>query len=219
MSSRVSYKEIYEAFKLLRIIRSTDFVVSQGDSFDKPSPNITYKDVLDIPLIIHAAFRALTIKEWEKFTTVIAKTNYCYYLIALTMFYGSIGHSDVLSLTIDQVDTGLNIIKFRRKTQTNRIKEHAIKFPPLFIHALTKYIDETQSKRGKKMRLFITDKGKMITLSKLENALAQASKDAHIKPVSPRIIMATGIVLRQRLPKFTIISTINNYQIWRDVFY
>lgn len=163
--------------------------------FTKGQP-YTSKQYSNYRPTIRATFKALSLDEWKKLTAVIAKRNYRDYLITLIMFYGVTRISDVLSLTIDQVDMKLNIIKFRKKKKVG-IEERHIEYPPLFMCALKKYIDVTQDKRGKSAHLFITNKGNTVTRSRLNYLLVQASRKAHIKQVSPDSIRATGIDFKQ----------------------
>ncbi len=145
---------------------------------------------------IKTSQKALSLDELKKFNTFLAKNNYRDYLISSTMFYGAVRISDVLTLTLEQIDFSNNIIRFLQ--YKNKIKyEKPIEYPKTFMKKLNDYIASTQEQRADNNHIFITRNGRSLTRSRLNHSFTNASKEAKIRRVQPDTMRATWLALNQ----------------------
>ncbi len=191
--------DLTEAAKIARIecyISFTNFLERITQGWFKRALPISSKKYSLYRSTIKTSFKALSLAEMEKFITLLKKTNYRDYLIALTMFYGVVRISDVLSLTIDQVDFHKNIIRFPHK-RNNMMHEKPVTYPVALMKKLKKYITSTQKQRDASNYIFITRNGKQLTRSRINYSFGHVSKETNIKSVSPDSIRATWLALNQ----------------------
>jgi integrase len=191
--------DLSENAKIARIecyISFTNFLERITFGWFKRALPITSKKYSLYRSSIKTSFKALSLNELIKFSSILAKTNFRDYLVALTMFYGVVRISEVLSLTSDQVDFRKNIIRFPQK-RNNIMHEKPVTYPDIFIKQLKEYISSTQTQRGRNNHIFITRKGKPLTRSRINYSFEYASNEAKIKQVSPDSIRATWLWLKQ----------------------
>ncbi len=195
--------DLSEQEKIDRIecyIAFTHFLARETHGWFKRTHPINSKTYLAYRSAQKTTFKALSLSEWKKFSTLLAKNNYRDYLVALTIFYGMMRISDVLTLTINQLDLANNRVLFfsgEEDQNRNKIVEKSAKFPRKFMENLATYITSTHDQRKGSPYLFITKNGKKLTRSRINYAFAHTSKEAHIKQVSPEIIRATWLTLKQ----------------------
>jgi len=137
--------------------------------------------------------RAISLSEWHRFIEALYELNERDALIAKAMLQGGKRISEVLSLTIDQIDFDQRIIRFRQSKTGGTIREILITYPESFISELGKYIDDTKESRGEGRTVFITSKGKNVYRTQLNATFEKASKMANLEKVTPHVLRASWV--------------------------
>ncbi len=154
------------------------------------SANPTFYQIRD-----KCATQALNLGEWSLFINALQDINHRDSLIARCMLQGAKRISEALTLKIDQIDFGKNIIRFRQKKTGGMIKDIPITYPTYFMDEIRNYINSTDEQRKDSQYVFITRTGNPITRSRFNYSFAMASTNAKIKKVTPHMLRATWVTL------------------------
>ena len=154
------------------------------------SSNKTFFSVRD-----KCSTRALSIHEWHTFIKALYKVNERDALIAKAMLQGAKRISEVLSLTVDQIDFDNRLISFKQSKTGGTIREIPITYPETFISELSNYIERTKEDRGESRVVFITRKGKSIYRTQLNATFDKASTIAQLSKVTPHVLRASWVTL------------------------
>ena len=138
--------------------------------------------------------RALTLHEWHRFIDSLCKVNYRDALIAKAMLQGAKRISEVLSLTLGQIDFDKRIINFVQSKTGGTLRKIPITYPVAFMDELNDYIKKTQKYR-RNQRVFITKNGKLVFRTQLNESFKRASKKAKLPRVTPHVLRATWVTL------------------------
>jgi len=138
--------------------------------------------------------RALTLHEWNRFIKKLAKVNYRDSLIAKAMLQGAKRISEVLSLTLSQIDWERGMITYLQKKTRGTVKKIVITYPDSFMKELKKYIDKTQKYRNTE-NVFITKSGKLVFRTQLNESFKIASKKARLPRVTPHSLRASWVTI------------------------
>jgi len=168
--------------------------VSQG-WFRKAQPSMLPSNKTFYSVRDKCETRALTLHEWHRFIDALYKINERDALIAKTMLQGAKRISEVLSLTLDQIDFGIRLLKFRQSKTGGTIREIPITYPDTFIQELKNYIEKTKEERSESRVVFITNRGKGIYRTQLNATFDKASKLARLPRVTPHVLRATWVTL------------------------
>jgi len=139
--------------------------------------------------------RALTLHEWHQFIGALYKINMRDALIAKAMLQGAKRISEVLSLTLDQVDFESRIVHFRQSKTGGTIREIPITYPESFMNELNDYIESTKEDRGESRVVFITRRGKSVYRTQLNATFEKASTTARLPRVTPHVLRASWVTL------------------------
>lgn len=138
--------------------------------------------------------RALTLHEWNRFIKKLTKINYRDSLIAKAMLQGAKRISEVLSLTLSQIDWERNMITYHQSKTRGMLKKIVITYPPSFMKDLKKYIEKTQKYRNDD-HVFITKNGKLVFRTQLNESFKIASKKARLQRVTPHSLRASWVTI------------------------
>lgn len=139
--------------------------------------------------------RALTLHEWHRFIEALYKINERDALIAKAMLQGAKRISEVLSLTLDQIDFEKRLISFRQSKTGGTIREIPITYPETFMSELIGYIEKTNDDRGESKIVFITNSGKSVYRTQLNATFEKASATARLPRVTPHVLRASWVTL------------------------
>lgn len=144
--------------------------------------------------------KAMTLNECHCFLAALEKINNRDSLIARAMLQGAKRISEVLSLTLDQVDYDKCILHFRQLKTGGTIKEIPITYPEGFMLDLKEYIASTCSVRGEGNYVFITRSGEQVTRSRLNYSFKVASLALgwDDRLVNPHMLRATWVTLAKQ---------------------
>jgi len=175
--------------------------ISQG-WFRKAEPstlasNKTFYSVRD-----KCATKAITLHEWHTFIEALSKINGRDALIAKAMLQGAKRISEVLSLTVDQIDFERKILNFRQSKTGGTIREIPITYPESFMSELAAYIDRTRELRGESRVVFITNRGKSVYRTQLNATFEKASVIARLPKITPHVLRASWVTFakEQKIP-------------------
>lgn len=141
--------------------------------------------------------RALTFHEWHKFIDALYKINKRDSLIAKMMLQGAKRISEVLSLTIEQIEFERRIIHFKQSKTMGTEKKIPITYPEKFMKELKEYIEKTYEYRKNNI-VFITKYGKKIFRTQLNATFAKAAKIANISKVTPHVLRASWVTIAKK---------------------
>jgi integrase/recombinase XerD len=129
---------------------------------------------------------AMSRAQWTKFLSKLAEINHRDWLIAQTMLQGGKRMSEVLSLTVDQVDFNQSRIKFRQSKTRGFEKDIFISYPKNFMEMLHKYVGD------RKQGVFVTRGGFLVKPTQIQNTFAKAGVAADIPfKVTPHVLRAS----------------------------
>lgn len=168
--------------------------ISQG-KFRKAEPCTLASNPTFFQVREKCATQALTLSQWHRFIIALEDINYRDGLIARCMFQGAKRISEVLQVTLAQIDFEKNIILFRQSKTGGTIREIPISYPVHFMQELKNYIAATDKFRNEQPLLFITRAGKAVTRSRLNYSFALASGKANLPKVTPHMLRATWVTL------------------------
>ncbi len=142
------------------------------------------------------ATNALTLSEWQRFIDKLSEINTRDSLIARCLLHGAKRISEVITITLEQIDWEKNIIRYKQSKAGGTFREIPITYPAPFMEELKKYIDDTTDVRKDFPHIFITRNGKQVTRLRLNYSFEKAGKDAKIKTkVTPHVLRATWVTL------------------------
>ena len=136
---------------------------------------------------------ALSMPEWYEFIKALHKINERDSLIARCLLHGAKRISEVLDLTLEQVDFETRIIRFQQKKTGGMVKKIPITYPKRFMAELRRYISIMAYRRGSSKHVFVSSKGNKLTRARFNHVFAVASANAGIKKVSPHMLRATWV--------------------------
>lgn len=139
--------------------------------------------------------KALTLHEWHRFIEALYKINERDALIAKAMLQGAKRISEVLSLSLEQIDFERRLISFKQSKTGGTIREIPITYPESFMSELTSYIEKTQKERGENRIVFITSSGKQVYRTQLNATFDRASNAARLPRVTPHVLRASWVTL------------------------
>lgn len=139
--------------------------------------------------------KALTLHEWHRFIDALYQINERDALIAKAMLQGAKRVSEVLSLTLDQIDIENRLISFRQSKTGGTIREIPITYPENFMGELMSYIESTSEDRGDSKIVFITNSGKRVYRTQLNATFEKASTNARVPRVTPHVLRASWVTL------------------------
>ena len=139
------------------------------------------------------ANKTLSFSDWRTFIDVLFSINVRDELIARCIIQGTRRVSDVLDLKVNQVDFLKNIIYFKRGNKRDEIVYNA-----QFIKELRVYIEDTADQRKDSSMVFVTRTGKRVVRSRLNYSFAKASLKFGINKVTPEVLRASWITLKQQ---------------------
>jgi integrase len=140
-----------------------------------------------------AAEEALSFSEWRTFIEYLGDANPRDALIARCIVQGTLRISEVLGLTLDQIDFQKGIVCLKRNT-----RDLCIEYEQDFLKELEEYIAHTAPQRKESRFVFVTKNSKPLTRSRLNASFAQASSLANIKRVTPETLRSTWMLLKQQ---------------------
>lgn len=139
---------------------------------------------------------ALTLSDWNRFIDALTDINERDSLIARALLHGAKRISEVITITLTQIDWDKNIIRFKQSKTGSTFREIPITYPKYFMIELQKYIEDTSPIRKDSPYVFITRNGNVVTRLRLNYSFAQAGKKAKIKiKVTPHVLRATWVTL------------------------
>lgn len=142
------------------------------------------------------ATAALSLSDWHRFIDALTVINERDSLIARALLHGAKRISEVITITLTQIDWDKNIIRFKQSKTGGTFREIPITYPPYFMTELKAYIEATSSIRKDSPHVFITRKGNVVTRHRLNFSFDQASKKAKLKiKVTPHVLRATWVTL------------------------
>ncbi len=142
------------------------------------------------------ATNALTLSEWQRFIDKLSEINTRDSLIARCLLHGAKRISEVISITLEQIDWEKNIIRYKQSKTGGTFREIPITYPVKFMEEMNSYIDSTAATRKDSSHVFITRSGKPVTRLRLNYSFERAGKDAKIKvKVTPHVLRATWVTL------------------------
>lgn len=142
------------------------------------------------------ATEALTISDWNRFIDALQTINARDGIIAKALLHGAKRISEVISITLDQIDWEKNIIRYRQSKTGGTFREIPITYPEYFMSELKSYIENSAIARSDDPHVFITRNGKPVTRLRLNYSFNQAGKRANIKvKVTPHVLRATWVTL------------------------
>lgn len=124
-------------------------------------------------------------QDWRLYIDTLHKINSRDSLIARSIMSSSLKISDILNLTLQQIDFEKNSIKYCHINKKGIAKEIPVTYHAFFMRELKEYINETSNHRKNSQYLFITRNGKKLTRSRLSYSLAEASERANINKITP----------------------------------
>lgn len=140
-----------------------------------------------------AAEGSLSFSNWRTFIECLDDINKRDGLIARCIIQGTLRISEVLGLTLNQIDFTDGTIRLTRKKH-----DVCIGYEFVFIKELEEYITSTMNQRKSLQVVFVTKNGKPVTRSRLNYSFAQASSLANIKKVAPEDLRSTWVMLKQQ---------------------
>ena len=142
------------------------------------------------------ATNALTLSEWQRFIDKLSEINTRDSLIARCLLHGAKRISEVISITLEQIDWDKNIIRYKQSKTGGTFREIPITYPDKFIKEMKSYIDSTAVIRKDSQSIFITRNGKQVTRVRLNYSFEKAGNDAKLKTkVTPHVLRATWVTL------------------------
>jgi len=129
---------------------------------------------------LHAMEKTLTFSEWRAFIDILCEKNPRDGLIARVLLQGQRRVSEVLNLTLDQIDFDNNTIHYETKG-----KSELVSYEMSFMKELQKYVNETNKLRSDKQFVFLTRTGEQVTRLRLNYSFARVCELARIKKISP----------------------------------
>jgi hypothetical protein len=139
------------------------------------------------------ATNAITLLEWHRFIIALEGVNERDALIAKAMFQGAKRVSEVLSLTLPQIDFEKNAITYRQSKTRGLIKEITVSYPESFMSSLKAYIQTTSTNRKDGLTVFITREGNQIFRTRLNESFKKASEIAGVGRVTPHVLRTTWV--------------------------
>jgi len=137
--------------------------------------------------------------EWRHFIEVLSERNERDGLIARIMLQGQKRVSEVIDLTIDQVDF---------ETKSIRFNDEIIFYEESFMQDLKTYIDSTVAIRNKHRSIFITRTGKKVTRRRINYSFTQVCKQEEIKKITPDSLRGLwNIFMKQKFPPKAIMQS------------
>jgi len=163
--------------------------------FRKAEPSMLPSNKTFFSVRDKCATKALTLHEWYRFIEALYEVNERDALIAKTMLQGAKRISEVLSLTVGQIDFEKRIIHFRQSKTGGTIREIPITYPQHFMDELRGYIESTEGMRGDDGIIFITNRGKRVFRTQLNATFNKASKMKNLPKISPHVLRTTWVTL------------------------
>ena len=157
--------------------------------FKKASLNLNYS----YRIAPDISNKTLSFADWRIFIDVLSKINIRDELIARCIIQGTKRVSEVLDLTVEQIDFQNNIIHFKKGKE-----DELVSYDAKFIEELKEYLEDTSEQRKNSTIVFVTRTGKKIVRSRLNYSFAQASIKANVSKVTPEVLRATWITLKQQ---------------------
>lgn len=137
---------------------------------------------------------AISDRDWHLFIIELEKINLRDALIAKCMRQGARRISEVLEVTLDQIDHEKRIIHFPQKKSGRTYLTRPITFCEEFWNDLTRYIEQTKDKRVETKTLFITNRGKRVYRTHINQAFKRACELAGVeKNITPHTLRATWV--------------------------
>ncbi|MFA6263718.1 MAG: site-specific integrase [Candidatus Babeliales bacterium] len=140
-----------------------------------------------------AVEEALSFSDFRTFIEFLETANPRDALIARCIVQGTLRISEVLGLTLDQIDFQKGLVCLKRKA-----KSLCVEYEKDFMKELEEYIAHTAPQRKESRFVFVTKKSKPLTRSRLNASFAQASSIANIKRVTPETLRSTWMLLKQQ---------------------
>ncbi len=146
--------------------------------------------------------RAISLHEWHTFIEALYKINERDALIAKAMLQGAKRISEVLSLSLDQIDFDKKLLSFRQSKTGGTIREIPITYPETFMNELGCYIEKTKEIRGESRVVFITNRGKNVYRTQLNATFEKASEIARLPKITPHVLRASWVTFakEQKIP-------------------
>lgn len=168
-----------------------------------------------------AKTKALNIDERYRFLEAVEEINERDAIVAKCLLQGAKRISEVLEVTIENIDWEKRQIRFRQHKTKGTIKEIPITFPGHFMAELKGYIEKTKEERGDCELVFITRNGKAVCRSRLNQVFARASARANLKlKVTPHVLRTTAITTaKQQGISDSDIMTVSGHSSPKMVYY
>ena len=147
---------------------------------NKISFNMFEADLPSFQMSLRAIEQTLTYPDWRYFIETLEQINKRDALIALLLLQGQKRVSQVITLTIDQVDFENCTVRYQSKN-----KSESVKYEASCMKELQEYVRSTTQLRKKNRTVFLTRTGKPITRLRLNYSFNKACTEAAIKQISP----------------------------------
>lgn len=140
-----------------------------------------------------AASQSFTFSEWRCFIDILSEAHLRDSLIARCILQGTRRVSEVLTLTLNQIDFENNKITFKQKG-----KQVDIPYEKGFMSELKNYIEISAQERKQSASVFITRNGKSVTRTRLNYSFEKTCSQAQIKRISSESLRTLWVVLKQQ---------------------
>jgi len=161
--------------------------------------------------------KKIYLSEWRMFIDVLYGINQRDSIIARCLMGSPTRISEILNLTISQIDWDNNGIRLKQTKQNGIAKECLVPYNPLFIQELKEYIDLTTEQRGNSEFIFVTRNGKPVTRSRLNYSLAEASEQAKVSKVTPDSLKFIWSDLIQSGTKEEVIMQSKKWKFYKNI--
>ncbi|MFA6534690.1 MAG: site-specific integrase [Candidatus Babeliales bacterium] len=135
----------------------------------------------------------LSFSDWRTFIDVLYEINHRDSIIARLIMQGGRRISEVLDITVSQINPQDNTICFNQKNNLLNISFH-----PHLLEELNGYVGSTVEYRKISSAVFVTRTGNPVTRSRLNYSFAQASSIAGVTKVTPESLRAIWVALKQQ---------------------
>ncbi len=123
-------------------------------------------------------------QDWRNFIEALGEQNKRDEIVARAIIQGQRRISEVISLTLNQIDYDACTINYISKNKTL-----AVCYEKSFINELKQYVQSTSKTRGNRSYVFITRTGKQITRRRLNYAFTHTCEQNRIKrKITPEIL-------------------------------
>lgn len=219
------------AFKLLKWPSIYKYIISQSDWSEEIKEEVVecYKAFANwLSLISFQDFKpedmfhqkeliqdskVPTFQDWRVFIETLGEQNKRDELLARTIMQGQRRISEVVNLTLNQINFDTNTISFVSNNRTI-----AICYEKSFITELKEYVESTASIRGNSPYVFITRTGKHVTRRRLNHAFTYICQQSRIKRnITPEILRTLWEKFKKEKYKDTAIMHSKAKRIMSDI--